>query len=54
MRIILLLLAAALAGCVSYSNVERDGDKCRAVARGSYFSFSIPAALEECRPGADR
>jgi len=57
MRIILLLLAATLAGCVSYAKVERTtiaGEKCRAVARGYFFTFQTPGVIEECRDQEDR
>lgn len=49
------LLSAA--GCVSYSKVEitrADGEKCRAVAEGKYFSFNTPGALDKCDPREER
>jgi len=51
-----LLLATLLIGCVSYAKIERTkvDDKCRAVVRGHFFSFTTPAALEECRSDEDR
>jgi len=54
--LVALLLAALLTGCVSYAKVERTkvDDQCRAVVRGHFFSFSTPAALEECRADEDR
>lgn len=58
MKILLaVMLAAALAGCVSYSKVERTtvaGEKCRAVARGYFFTFQTPGVIEECRDQEDR
>jgi hypothetical protein len=50
-------LLVALGGCVSYAKVEKtyaDGEKCRAIARGTFFSFNTPAVIEECRPDQDR
>lgn len=55
--IMIAVVAALLAGCVSYAKVEKTteaGEKCRAVVRGTFFSFNTPAALEECRPDGDR
>jgi hypothetical protein len=55
--IMIAIVAALLAGCVSYAKVEKTdaaGEKCRAVVRGYFFSFNTPAALEECRPDTDR
>lgn len=51
-----ILLSLLFSGCVTYANVEKstDSGKCRSVARGYWFSFSTPAALEECRPDQDR
>ena len=45
-----ILLALTVSGCVSYAKVER-GD-CKAMARGYYFTFQTPGALELC--GDDR
>jgi hypothetical protein len=55
-RIVILLVAAFLGGCISYAKVERhdEGNECRAVVRGYFFSFSTPASLEECRSDEDR
>lgn len=51
------VVLAMLSGCVSYAKVDKAdaaGATCRAVVRGSFFSFTTPAALEECRPDTDR
>lgn len=47
-----ILFFLLLSGCVTYAKVDK-GD-CRSVARGYWFSFNTPAALEECRPDQDR
>jgi hypothetical protein len=57
MKYIVLVLALVLSGCVSYSKVERTtvaGEKCRAVARGYFFTFQTPGVVEECRDQEDR
>lgn len=49
-----IISVIALTGCISYAKVEKKNPDCRAVVRGYFFSFSTPAALEECRSDEDR
>lgn len=48
--ILAILLAATLSGFVSYSRLEKGN--CKAMARGYYFTFQTPGALDLC--GEDR